>query len=133
MAANGYPSQNGVGGTNGVHTPNGTRQNVGRVLSVDDALPYSPFSSVVPFNSGMNDHTYRRLILIKDLDIIPSPSIGLHSSVSIYANEEERKKGRRDLDMLNREAKMQPTTSQKLQKTLNELKDLLKPESLPQL
>jgi len=53
MTTTGYSTLNGVEKTSGVRTQNTSKQSVGRVLSVDEALPYSPFSSVVPFNSGI--------------------------------------------------------------------------------
>ncbi|CZR63253.1 related to sister chromatid cohesion protein [Phialocephala subalpina] len=118
MEANGYPAQNGIygsNGTNGASLMNGNRQRRTRVLTVDEALPYSPFSSVVPFNS----------------DIIPVPSIGLRSSTSIFPNEEERRNARQGLENLNRDAQA-PNTSERLQKSLNDLKELLKPEGIAQ-
>lgn len=53
MESNGYARQNGT--TSGPHVAspmNGSNRRRAKVLSVDEALPYSPFSSVVPFNSG---------------------------------------------------------------------------------
>ncbi|KAF8861748.1 hypothetical protein BDZ45DRAFT_799665 [Acephala macrosclerotiorum] len=118
METNGYPAHNGIyrsNGTNGASPMNVNGQRRSRVLSVDEALPYSPFSSVVPFNS----------------DIIPVPSIGLRSSTSIFPNEEERRSARQGLESLNRDAQA-PNTSERLQKSLNDLKELLKPEGIAQ-
>ncbi|KAJ5042311.1 uncharacterized protein L3040_004863 [Drepanopeziza brunnea f. sp. 'multigermtubi'] len=116
MDTNGHASQNGsFNGANGASPMNGSIQRVARVLTVDEALPYSPFSSVVPFNS----------------DIIPVPSIGLRSSTSIYSSQTEREEGRQVLESLNRDAQQSHNTSQRLQKSLIELKELLKPGNIP--
>jgi len=54
METNGYPYHHGsTNGTNGAFYGNSSGIVVPRILTVDEALPYSPFSSVVPFNSGM--------------------------------------------------------------------------------
>ncbi|PMD62723.1 uncharacterized protein K444DRAFT_557922 [Hyaloscypha bicolor E] len=117
MATNGYTIQNGIAnGPNGTSPMNGSRRRRAKVLTLDEALPYSPFSSVVPFNS----------------DTIPLPSIGLRSSTSIYSTPAECETGRQDLESLNREAQDSHNTSERLQKSLNDLKELLKPEGIAQ-
>jgi hypothetical protein len=53
MASNSYAIQNGIAnGSNSTSPMNGSQRRRSRVLTVDEALAYSPFSSVVPFNSG---------------------------------------------------------------------------------
>lgn len=83
---------------------------------MDEALPFSPFSSVVPFNS----------------DIIPIPSIGLRSSASLFSTPAERDEARQGLESLNREAVNTHQTSQRLQQTLEDLKQLLQPDNVAQ-
>ncbi|KAG9230669.1 hypothetical protein BJ875DRAFT_498949 [Amylocarpus encephaloides] len=86
-----------------------------RVLTVDQALPLTTYTSVVPFNS----------------DIVPFPSVGRNPSASLFATPEERARGRQHLDSLNKEATANPgNTSQRLQQTLEDLKELLKPHGL---
>lgn len=141
MATNGYTLQNGIAnGPNGTSPMNGSRRRRARVLTLDEALPYSPFSSVVPFNSGTFSFSLSpfiplsKLMLITHLlDTIPLPSIGLRSSTSIYSTSAERETGRQDLESLNREAQDPHNTSERLQKSLNDLKELLKPEGIAQL
>ncbi|CCD53834.1 similar to sister chromatid cohesion protein Mis4 [Botrytis cinerea T4] len=108
----GYNYQNGHNGTNGASSTSETRQMRPRPFTVDEALPYSPFSSVVPFNS----------------DIIPLPTIGLGSSSSLFSNAAETQQGRESLGSLNAEATNPYQTSQRLQRTLKNLEQLLKPE-----
>lgn len=114
METNGYYHNGTANGFNGASNRNGLGAPP-RIMTVDEALPYSPFSSVVPFNSA---------------DIIPLPKIGLRSSASIFATPEERAEGRRGLETLNREAQDPYNTSQRLQKSLNDLKELLRPEGI---
>ncbi|KAH8809015.1 sister chromatid cohesion C-terminus-domain-containing protein [Xylogone sp. PMI_703] len=115
MDHNGYPTQNG--GANGRNGNPALREQVPirtRPYTVAEAIPYSPFSSIVPFNS----------------DIIPMPHIGLRSSTSIFANEAEKGAARQTLDSLNREAASNQQTSQRLQQTLEQLQTLLRPDGL---
>ncbi|KAH7355114.1 hypothetical protein BKA65DRAFT_234187 [Rhexocercosporidium sp. MPI-PUGE-AT-0058] len=117
MDQNGYAhavQHDAVNASNGAQPMNGSRRRYARVLTVDEALPYSPFSSVVPFNS----------------DIIPSPSIGLRSSTSLFQTSTDRDEGRRVLETLNRDAQDPSNTSERLQKSLNDLKELLKPSNI---
>jgi cohesin loading factor subunit SCC2 len=53
MESNGYAVRGAmVNGSKGGPKMNGSAHTNARPLTVDEALPYSPFSSVVPFNSG---------------------------------------------------------------------------------
>ncbi|KAF7854490.1 uncharacterized protein EAF02_011665 [Botrytis sinoallii] len=88
----GYNYQNGHNGTDVASSTSETRQMRPRPFTVDEALPYSPFSSVVPFNSA------------------------------------EIQQGRGSLESLNVEATNPYQTSQRLQRTLKDLEQLLKPE-----
>lgn len=78
-----------------------------------------------------NLYTFRQY-LTTFIDIIPLPTVGLRSSVSLYASDAERQQGKQVLDKLSREAQNGSSTSQKLQKTLNDLKELLRPDGVPQ-
>ncbi|CAG8973753.1 hypothetical protein HYALB_00007703 [Hymenoscyphus albidus] len=128
---NTYPPNHGNPASHGNNgTPNGSfsgavemnasaqRYSTGRVkvLTVDEALPLTPITSVVPFNS----------------DIVPMPKVGLRSSVSIYSTPAERARGRDVLESLNREAADPRNTSRRLQQSLEDLKGLLKPDGLTQ-
>lgn len=134
---NGYGDQNGHNGTNGASSSREPLQMRPRPFTVDEALPYSPFSSVVPFNSG-NLPFLSPLNLFSNTiidftnnthfaDIIPLPTIGLGSS-SLFPNAAETQHGRESLESLNTEATNPYQTSQRLQRTLKDLEKLLKPE-----
>jgi cohesin loading factor subunit SCC2 len=66
-------------------------------------------------------------------DIIPLPSVGLRSSTSLFSSPADRERGRQDLESLNRQAQDPHNTSERLQKSLDDLKELLKPEGIAQL
>lgn len=52
MQGNGYQASGHGAFANGMNQPYETNGLGPRPLTVDEALPYSPFASVVPFNSG---------------------------------------------------------------------------------
>lgn len=138
---NGYHNHGGmVNGSNGAQRQNGAGNINRHTLTVDEALPYSPFSSVVPFNSGMNtlfSHLHLHSFYIftnknTSPDIIPLPTIGLRSSASLFSNATERSAARQGLESLNREAEKPSSTSQRLEQTLQDLKQLLQPQNVAQ-
>lgn len=130
MEGNGYHHN---GPANGDSTRNGSGLAGPRIMTIEEALPYSPFTSVVPFNSG-DSLLFNYLAPTNiEADIIPLPRVGLRSSVPIFANSQEREEARRGLEVLNQEAREPQSTSQKLQDSLNELKELLKPEGITRL
>jgi cohesin loading factor subunit SCC2 len=51
----------------------------------------------------------------------------------LYPTQAERNEGRQALDSLNREAIDPQNTSRRIQQTLDELKELLKPDGMTQL
>ena len=116
-----------------------------RPPTVDEALQYSPLSSIVPFSpseqpsplhTGLSRSDISFLI-VHDTDsyqgIIPFPSAGPPSSSSIFTTHEERRAARRALDSFNTESSNTHSTSARLQKTLQDLQQLLNAEELTQL
>ncbi|OJD34830.1 sister chromatid cohesion protein mis4 [Diplodia corticola] len=86
-----------------------------RLPTVDDALQFSPLSSITPF----------------DPSIIPFPSSFPHTNHTIFTHTEERQKARRGLDSLNAEAASNTqSTSYRLQQSLQQLQQLLRPSEL---
>ncbi|KAI6247378.1 hypothetical protein HI914_03907 [Erysiphe necator] len=85
-----------------------------RILTVEQAIPYSPFSSIVPFDS----------------DIIPMPSIGLRSSNSIFKGSYPLEESRYGLENLNREAADPINSSGNLQRCLSYVGELLHPAGI---
>ncbi|KAA8908380.1 sister chromatid cohesion C-terminus-domain-containing protein [Sphaerosporella brunnea] len=61
-------------------------------VDVDDALQYTPLSSIVPFGP----------------DMIPIPSISTASGSSLYHSDAEREHSRQALDLLNQRAQADP-------------------------
>ncbi|KAF2143638.1 uncharacterized protein K452DRAFT_307032 [Aplosporella prunicola CBS 121167] len=87
-----------------------------RLPTVDEALQYSPLSSIIPFEPN----------------IIPFPSTLPQTPSTIFSNQEERLQTRRGLDALNAEASNSQSTSIRIQQTLQHLQHLLKADDLTQ-
>lgn len=143
-----------------------------RLPTVDDALQFSPLSSITPFDPGTSFHlgpaAHHQVRSIEALHlpnvgncvsccttlraadsphvhqkqpvpnhltaIIPFPSSFPRTSHTIFANTEERQRTRRGLDSLNAEAASNPqTTSYRLQQSLQQLQQLLRPSELTEL
>ncbi|KAI9724135.1 MAG: hypothetical protein M1812_000854 [Candelaria pacifica] len=101
---------------NGERAANGASHHGIRPLTVDEALQYSPLSSIVPYGS----------------EIIPLPSISLPGSTSLFASTEERKACRRSLGVLDQEVRNSNGQSALVGQTVRELQRLLKPNELTQ-
>lgn len=102
-------------GQRGTPGGNGSNSNPRNTpYTVDEALPFSPLSSIVPFDSG----------------IIALPTIGTRNSKSIYTSTAERDAAYQDLATLNNLAA--DAQSHILQRTLRDLKVLLRPEETTQ-
>ncbi|KAL8840710.1 MAG: hypothetical protein Q9170_001228 [Blastenia crenularia] len=74
---------NGYGQPNGHHSPKRARRP--KLLNVDEALQYSPFSSIVPFNP----------------DIIPLPHPNVSNSVPLFPSSADQERARQSLNLLN--------------------------------
>lgn len=127
MATSRPGNQNGVpNGTVAPSGPSAQPPRYTRPFTLQEALPYTPFSSIGPFDcseytlvsSGiLPTNRYSRA------DILPSPSIGspapsITDSIS-----------RQYFDLLNQEAESQPTTSKRLQQSLKQLHHLISQRS----
>ncbi|KAF1994424.1 sister chromatid cohesion protein-like protein Mis4 [Amniculicola lignicola CBS 123094] len=87
-----------------------------RPPSVDEALPYSPFTSIVPFSP----------------DIIPFPSAE-PATPPTTLSEQQQDAARRAFGILNDEIRGPPTAAQHLHHTLSQLQNLLNPSELTEL
>ncbi|KAF2103167.1 sister chromatid cohesion protein Mis4 [Rhizodiscina lignyota] len=96
----------------GMTHPHGAGGRV-RAPTVDEALPYSPLSSIVPFSP----------------DIIPYPSAGPPTLSTAFSDRDERQASRKGLELLNQEASLEPT-SVRLQRSLQDLQQLLQAKEL---
>ncbi|KAI9797426.1 MAG: Sister chromatid cohesion protein 2 [Piccolia ochrophora] len=93
---------------------NGPSQQRVRPLTVDEALQYSPLSSIVPFGP----------------DPIPLPTVGCQGTTSIFLTPEDRKTSRRTLRELDHEMSRQGPSSYLIQKAMQDIQSLLDPEEL---
>ncbi|KAG9687934.1 hypothetical protein KCU95_g10577, partial [Aureobasidium melanogenum] len=101
--------------SNGTNQPNGTRKNL-RVPTVAEALPYSPFTSILPFT----------------LDAIPPPLAFPSASAQVFSSEEQKISAHGMLERLDAQANNAERASEQLTKTLESVQHLLKPDSLTQ-
>ncbi|KAG6366376.1 hypothetical protein INS49_000553 [Diaporthe citri] len=103
------------GAQNGVESPaqpSGHQPRFSRPFTLQEALPFSPFTSVIPFES----------------DIIPTPNLGAGPSSSRLADLVPR----HDFDNLNRDAANPSTTSRRLEQSLEHVQNLLNPSRIAQ-
>ncbi|KAK6000974.1 hypothetical protein QM012_003057 [Aureobasidium pullulans] len=101
--------------TNGTNPPNGTRKNM-RVPTVNEALSYSPFTSIQPFT----------------LDAIPPPLALPSAPAQIFSSEEQKTSARGMLERLDAQANNAERASEQLTKTLESVQHLLNPDKLTQ-
>ncbi|KAI9827212.1 MAG: Sister chromatid cohesion protein 2 [Thelocarpon impressellum] len=85
-----------------------------RPLTVDEALQYSPLSSIVPFGP----------------DPIPLIQVQAKCPGSLFASSAERNDSRQTLDALDREAYSGDLSSASISQTIQELQKLLDPDEL---
>ncbi|KAH0337933.1 hypothetical protein KCU74_g1401, partial [Aureobasidium melanogenum] len=100
---------------NGTNQPNGTRMNL-RVPTVAEALPYSPFTSILPFT----------------IDAIPPPLAIPSASAQVFSSEEQKLSAHGMLERLDAQANNAERASEQLTKTLESVQHLLRPDSLTQ-
>lgn len=109
---NGAPFRRQCTGVAPFHPSNGTLPTQPRLLSVDEALQFSPFSSIVPF--GPN--------------IIPTPNADLPGSQPIFSTSDERHISRQPLEYLGEELSRTQGQSSVAQRSKHELKAYLNPD-----
>ncbi|PIA88458.1 Protein rad9 [Cercospora beticola] len=105
-----------VGSANGLQTEGGrapatSTSHAGKLYipTVREALPYTPFSSIVPFNP----------------DVIPPPLALPNTASTIFHNDEAVKSTRRELERLTAGARSAEQASNRCKQTLNDVKRLL--------
>jgi cohesin loading factor subunit SCC2 len=117
-----------------------------RPFTLTEALPYTPFTSVVTFDSGEHGHPRfvpRRTLQVgaksfgeanlflqnQHADVIPIPSLGAGLPAPSVLDLVSTK----DFDALNKEAVNAPTGSQRLEHGLTTIQHLLDPQRITQL
>lgn len=80
---------------------------------MDEALPFTPLTSVVPFNS----------------DLVPIPQIGLPSA-SLFKSAAEQQDARRGIDYLNQQYQTSGEGSEYFQRFMKDAQNLLTPNKL---
>ncbi|KAF7196747.1 Protein rad9 [Pseudocercospora fuligena] len=100
--------------TNGLPQDARPQESRQRVPTVAEALPFSPFSSIVPFNP----------------DIMHTPLALSTTSPAVFENDEAIKSTRRELERLTAGATNAEQASKRCETTLNDIQKLLLAENL---
>ena len=115
-----------------------------RPPTVDEALPYSPFTSVVPFSPGQSPAFTCRLSPLRSLiycgptdcqrtDVFPFP-LAEPPTPPTTLSADQQAAARKAVGILNEEIKGPTSTAQHLENTLRELRTLLgNPHEMTQL
>lgn len=129
---NGVPFQRRLNGP-GFQQSNGAVPARPRLLGVDEALKYSPFSSIVPFGSGK--HCFREPVktTFDGLDIIPIPNANLPDSQPLFPNPQEQQTARQPLDYLNEELSRTQGQSNVVQRARDDLMSYLSQDNITDL
>lgn len=112
---------------------NGTFRPPARLLNVDQALQFSPFSSIVPSGPG----EFPRLLLkqrhLTSSDVIPTPNANLSGSQQIFPSANEHRIARQPLDYLSEELSKTQGKSSMAQRSKHDLLTYLSPDVVTDL
>ena len=107
--------------------PKGRLPHRHKLLDVDQALQYSPFSSIVPFDPGTSFQPSVSHAFTKSTDVVPMPNSNLPGFSSVFSNLSERQAAKHQFEELNHEFAKNPGTSSAAHRAKTELKRLLDP------
>lgn len=104
-----------------------------RPFTIQEALPYTPFTSIAPIHSGTNppllcSSYYWHTLLMAGTDIIPTPNLGSGSP----ATELTDAVATTDFEALNAELRNGQPASKRLEQAIANLHNLLDPKRLPE-
>jgi cohesin loading factor subunit SCC2 len=104
-----------------------------RPFTIEEALPYTPFTSIVPINSGMVSCPLTLVFLSGlangfGIDIIPTPNLGSASPATALTDTVATS----DFETLNAELRSGQPASKRLEHALASLHNLLDPKRLPE-
>ena len=112
---------------------NGTLRPPARLLNVDQALQFSPFSSIVPSGPG---ECPKFLIIQRHLtssDVIPTPNANLPGSQQMFPTANEHRIARQPLDYLSEELSKTQGKSAIAQRSKHDLLTYLSPDVVTDL
>ena len=118
--------------------PNGTtpRSRQPRPLTVNEALQYSPLTSIIPFDSGTTGPgilTSLLILTIVLLGIIPLPNTEIPTSQPLFSSPAERQTARQSLDLIDRSLANGYGQSDLANHTISMLQPLLNPNNISEL
>lgn len=106
-----------------------------RLLTADEALQYSPLSSIVPFSPGMSIELSQqtRVYMLIRADIIPTPNAHLPSSQTSFATSTEEQAARQSLNLLDKAVTEPHGRSNHAQITLKTIQPYLEQKNITKL
>lgn len=115
------------------HAPPPPQDQFTRPFSLYEALPYSPFTSIAPFNSGAlhllgSPQRVWQLSNNRSLDIIPIPNLGSASPATCLTNAVDTS----DFDALNAEVRDGQPASRLLEQSVAIVSNLVNPRQVPE-
>lgn len=112
---------------------NGTLAAQSKLLNVDEALQFSPFSSIVPFGPGERSKFFLKKRHLTPSDIIPTPNANLPGSEQIFPTASEHRVARQPLDFLDEELSNTQGLSSIAQRSKHDLLIYLNPDVVTDL
>lgn len=104
-----------------------------RLLNVDEALQFSPFSSIVPSGPGEHSKCFLKQRHLTAPGIIPTPNANLPGSQNIFPIADEARTARQPLDYLSGELSKSQGQSSIAQRSKHDLLVYLSPDAVTDL
>ena len=131
--SNGAPFPRQSTGVASYQPVNGSLPMKPRLLNVDQALQFSPFSSIVPSGPGECPKFFLEQRHLISLDVIPAPNANLPGSQQIFPTANEHRIARQPLDYLNEELSKTQGQSSIAQRSKHDLLAYLSPDVVTDL
>lgn len=104
-----------------------------RLLNVDEALQFSPFSSIIPSGPGEYSKCFLKQRHLTAPGIIPTPNANLPGSQNIFPTPNEDRIARQPLDYLGEELSKSQGQSSIAQRSKHDLLVYLSPDAVTDL
>ena len=130
---NGAPFRRQSTGVASLPSANGTLRPQKRLLNVDQALQFSPFSSIVPSGPREFPSFLLELRYLTSSDIIPTPNANLPGPRHVFPTAKEHRIARQPLDYLSGELSRTQGKSSIAQRSKHDLLAFLGPDIVTDL
>ena len=131
--SNGAPFRRQSNGVAPFQRSNATSPTQPRLLNVDEALQFSPFSSIVPSGPGECSKFFLTQRHLTIPDVVPTPNANLPGSHQIFPTAKEHRIARQPLDYLSEELSKTQGQSSVAQRSKHDLLVYLSPDAVTDL